>query len=195
MAQRKDDTPSVATYADHEVITPPHRLRKVVSLAADGDGDDPVARAEAALMQLSSEFSTWMHSECERLEAARQEVRQLGFADKTHDALFRAAHDLKGEAATFGYPAVAGILDSLCRLLEHTPEAAHIPLSLVDQHVDAVRAIVREYARPDLAAMAGALTRRLREVTDEFLRHTNSFRPDYLDSIFAPPLAPGAAGD
>ena len=28
MANHKDMTPSVATYADHEVITPPHRLRK-----------------------------------------------------------------------------------------------------------------------------------------------------------------------
>ena len=49
MASRKDDTPSVATYADHEVITPPHELRKAVALAAAGD-DDPVARAEAALV-------------------------------------------------------------------------------------------------------------------------------------------------
>ena len=55
MAPRKDDTPSVATYADHEVITPPHELRKAVALAAAGD-DDPVARAEAALVQLSCEF-------------------------------------------------------------------------------------------------------------------------------------------
>ena len=30
MTRRKDETPSVATYADHEVITPPHELRKAV---------------------------------------------------------------------------------------------------------------------------------------------------------------------
>ncbi len=62
---------------------------------------------------------------------------------------------------------------------------------LVDQHVDAVRAIIREYARPDVADVAGALTRRLRDVTDDFLKRENSFRPDYLESIFSPPLAPG----
>jgi hypothetical protein len=32
----------------------------------------------------------------------------------------------------------------------------------------------------------------LREVTDEFLKAENSFRPDYLENIFAPPLVPGA---
>ena len=67
-----------------------------------------------------------------------------------------------------------------------------IPLALVDQHVDAVRAIAREHTRADISGIAGALMRRLREVTDEFLRAENSDRPDYLESIFAPPLAPGA---
>ena len=190
MAKKRDSTPSVATYADHEVIMPPHELRKAVNLAADGD-DDPVARAEAALAQLSSNFGVWMHAECDRLEAARQRVSSHGLNKQTHDELFRAAHDIKGEASTFGFPALTGVADSLCRLLEHTPELARIPLTLIDQHVDSLRAIAREYSRPDLPDMARVLTRRLRDVTDEFLKHENSFRPDYLEAIFAPPLAPG----
>jgi len=194
MTLRKDNNVAVATFADHEVITPPHELRKAVTLAADGD-DDPVERAEAALAQLSSEFADWMHSECERLAAARQEVRRTGFTKATHDVLFRAAHDIKGEAATFGYPAVGPIAESLCRLMEHTPEMTRIPLVLVDQHVDAVRAITRENPGPDRSGVAEILTRRLREVTDEFLRAENIERPDYLESIFAPPLAPGNAGE
>ncbi len=193
MAPRKDATPSVATFADHEVITPPHELRKAIVQAADGD-DNPVARAEAALAQLSTEFADWMHSECERLEAARQGVKHAGFTKKTHDELFRAAHDIKGEAATFGYPAVGAVTNSLCRLIEHTPDMTRIPLTLVEQHVDAVRAIAREHGRADFAAIAVTLTRRLREVTDEFLRAENTDRPDDLESIFAPPLAPGATG-
>ena len=193
MANRKDLKPSVATFADHEVITPPHRLRKAVRNVIEGE-DDPVARADAALAQLSSEFGTWMNDECERLEAARQRVAAQGMNDRTHDELFRAAHDIRGEAATFGFPILAGPADSLCRLLEHTPERDRIPLALVEQHVDAVRAIVREYGRPDLVEMANALTVRLRAVTNDFLRRENSFRPDYLDSIFVPSIAPGMTG-
>jgi HPt (histidine-containing phosphotransfer) domain-containing protein len=189
---RKDNAPSVATFADHEVISPPADLRNAVTHVPD-DNDDPVARAEAALAELSKEFDEWMHAECERLDAARREVKRLGFAKKTHDDLFRAAHDIKGEAATFGYAEVGPAANSLCRLIEHTPDMTRIPLALVDQHVDAVRAIAREQDRTDLAAVAAALTQRLREVTDEFLRVENSERPDYLENIFAPPLAPGAA--
>jgi HPt (histidine-containing phosphotransfer) domain-containing protein len=189
MAARNDPSPSVATFADHEVITPAHRLEKAIAQSTKDDFD-PVARAEAALAQLSKDFAAWMAAECERLEAARQEVMRQGFTEQTHAELFRAAHDIKGEAATFGYPAVVGVAESLCRLLEHTPERSRIPLELVEQHVDAVRAIAREYSRTDLASVAGTLTRRLREVTDEFLRSENADRPDYLESIFAPSLAP-----
>ena len=188
MAPRKEETPSVATFGDHEIITPPHELRRVIGPGREND--DPVARAEAALAALSSEFADWMKAECERLETARQDVKHRGFTEKTFEELFRIAHDIKGEAATFGFPEAAGVAESLCRLLEHSPEMARIPLQLVDQHVDAIRAITREHARLDVAAVAGTLKQRLREVTDDYLRRQNEFRPDYLESIFSPPLAP-----
>jgi HPt (histidine-containing phosphotransfer) domain-containing protein len=189
--KKKDDKPSVATYADHEVIHPPHKLRKaVVKMLATDKADDPIARAEQALSQLSSEFGAWMVSECERLDTARHQVKAVGFNKETRDALFHAAHDIKGEAATFGFPDVAASAESLCRLIEHTPDATRIPLALVDQHVDAIRAIIRESAEADVTALADALTRTLRDVTDEFLASENRDRPDVLEGILAPSLAP-----
>jgi chemotaxis protein histidine kinase CheA len=193
MAKEKAGKPSVATYSDYEMITPPNGLRMAVSKVTDPT-DDPVARAEEALAQLSSEFSSWMDSECERLDKARHDIKAKGFVKGTRDALFHAAHDIKGEAATFGYPWVAASADSLCRLIELTPDIRRIPLSLVDQHVDAVRAIIREKARADIADIADKLTRRLREVTDEFLVRENKDRPEALEGILAPPLAPTDQG-
>jgi hypothetical protein len=38
--------------------------------------------------------------------------------------------------------------------------------------------------------VTAALTQRLRDVTDDFLRRENQHRPDYLDGIVAPTLAP-----
>lgn len=189
MARNKLAKPSVVTYGDYEVITPANELRLAVSEVSAKDGGDPVARAEQALAQLSSEFSAWMDSECDRLDAARRSFKSKGFNRETRDALFHAAHDIKGEAATFGYPFVASSADSLCRLIEHTPDIGRIPQSLVDRHVDSIRAIVREKARPDIAAIANALTQRLREVTNEFLIQENRDRPDVLAAILAPEIA------
>jgi chemotaxis protein histidine kinase CheA len=184
------DTAATATYADHEVITPQNKLRKAVSDRPLLPGEDPVARAEAALAELSSEFSVWMESECERLDKARVTVKNTGFTKASKELLFHAAHDIKGEAATFGYPSVAAAADSLCRLIEYTPDLTRIPHKLIDQHVDAVRAIIREYSRSDAVELASQLTNRLREVTDEFLKHENRNRPDMLAIIAGPPLAP-----
>src|SRR5262245_46344698 len=194
MAQDRNDKPTVATYADHEVIVPPNRLKKAVAVTKPA-GFDPVAQAEEALGSLSGEFADWMDRECAKLDEARQLVNTKGFVEESRDALFRCAHDIKGEAATFGFPLVAPPADSLCRLIEHTPDMARIPLELVDQHVDAIRAIVRENARTDIEDVAWALTRRLREVTDECLLHGNRDRPEILKIVMASSLVPTGRSD
>jgi HPt (histidine-containing phosphotransfer) domain-containing protein len=186
----KKASAAVATYGDHEVIVPENKLRNAVSRQPFEPKDDPVARAEQALAELSGEFSGWMDSECERLDRARRAVASEGFTPTAKEALFHAAHDLKGQAATFGFPAVASAADSLCRLIELTPNAGRIPIMLVDQHVDAVRAIYREYARSDARELATMLTSRLREVTDEFLTAENRNRPEVLEQIRSPSIAP-----
>jgi chemotaxis protein histidine kinase CheA len=158
------------------------------------DEEDPVARAERAMAELSSEFESWMDSECERLDAARKAVGESGFSQSTRDDLFHAAHDIKGEAATFGYPAVAMVADSLCRLIDLSPDMARIPFTLVEQHVDAMLAIHREHANADAKELTDALIARLREVTDDFLLHENSERPDVIELIKAPSVVPDHDG-
>lgn len=190
MASRKQDEAVVTNHPDHDVIVPPNRLRKAISRGA-GDAIDAVARAEQALAALSEEFSGWMDSECARLDAARLAVRDRGLSRATREALFHAAHDIKGEAETFGFPLAAAAAASLCLLLEGVPEGRAIPPLLIDQHVDAVRAIVREHARPDAEQMAARLTDKLRAVTADFLLSVNGGQGDDMQS---PPTVPGPAG-
>ena len=190
MAPHKN-TAAIATYGDHEVIKPENKLRKHISDRQFAPGEnDAVAGAEAALAAMSGEFESMMDQECARLDKARQTIVSTGFSKLSKEALFHAAHDIKGEAATFGYPAVAGAADSLCRLIEYTPDATRIPSALVDQHVDAVRAIYREYSRSDAKDLARMLTQRLREVTDDFLIHENRNNPDAIEQIKGPSIVP-----
>jgi len=132
-----------------------------------------------------------MDEECERLDKCRQLIVTRGVTENSKMALFHAAHDIKGQAATLGFPAVAAIADSLCRLIEYTPQPNRIPVKLVSQHVDAVRAIHREYSRSDARDLAAQLNERLRDVTDHFLVEENRNRPDIIEQITgAPPLTP-----
>jgi chemotaxis protein histidine kinase CheA len=191
MAKEKPPALTVQTFADHHVITQPNPLRGVMRRVDDKDLDDPVARAEQALAGLSGEFNDWMRIECERLAAAHAAILKHGFSADTSGELFRAAHDIKGDAATFGFPTAAAAADSLCRIIEHAPDLERVPPELIAHHINAIQAIVRENATIDNTGMASALSRKLRGVADEYLAAVNRDRPEHLEAILAPSIVPG----
>jgi HPt (histidine-containing phosphotransfer) domain-containing protein len=181
----------VKAFADHHVITQPNPLRKVLRRVGDKDHDDPVARAEQALAGLSGEFATWMQNEADRLSAAYAALLKDGFTSSACEELFRAAHDIKGDAATFGYPSAAAAADSLCRIIEHAPDLDRVPSELITHHINAVQAIVHNHTKLDSATVATELSRRLRRVADDYLTHVNRDRPEHLEAILAPSIVPG----
>jgi HPt (histidine-containing phosphotransfer) domain-containing protein len=191
MAKReKPPALRVKTFADHHVITQPNPLRRVIRQVDEKDFDDPVARAEKALAGLSGEFDKWMSIECDRLAAAHAVILKKGFNADTRAELFHAAHDIKGDAATFGYPTAAAAADSLCRIIEHAPELDKVPADLIAHHINAIQAIVREHSSGDTINTANELSRRLRGVADEFLTIVNRDRPEHLEAILAPSIVP-----
>ena len=190
MAKEKPATLEVKSFADHHVITQPNPLRRVLRRIDEKDLDDPVARAEKALASLSGEFKDWMAIECERLAAAHAAILTHGFTTSANEELFRAAHDIKGDAATFGYPTAGVAAESLCRIIEHAPNLAEVPSNLIAHHINAIQAIVREQARIDDTGMAGELSRRLRGVADEYLAAANRDRPEHLEAVLAPSIIP-----
>ena len=181
----------VKTFATHHVITQPNPLRKVLRRVDEKDIDDPVARAEKALAGLSGEFKDWMLVEADRLSAAHATILKKGFSEKAAEELFRAAHDIKGDAATFGYPSAAVAAESLCRIIEHAPDLDKVPSELIKHHINAIQAIVRDHTRLDSVKVASELSRKLRGVADEYLMHVNRDRPEHLEAIMAPSIVPG----
>jgi HPt (histidine-containing phosphotransfer) domain-containing protein len=190
MAKEKPGTLQVKSFADHHVITQPNPLRNVLLRVPDSDLDDPVGRAEKALAGLSGEFKNWMAIEADRLSAAHAIVLRDGFSDDNREELFRAAHDIKGDAATFGFPSAGAAAESLCRIIEHAPDLDQVPSDLIAHHINAIQAIVRERTKLDTSAMASELSRSLRGLADEFLTYANRDRPEYLEAILAPSIIP-----
>jgi HPt (histidine-containing phosphotransfer) domain-containing protein len=190
MAKEKPGTLQVKSFADHHVITQPNPLRNVLLRVPDSDLDDPVGRAEKALAGLSGEFKNWMAIEADRLSAAHAIVLRDGFSDDNREELFRAAHDIKGDAATFGFPSAGAAAESLCRIIEHAPDLDQVPSDLIAHHINAIQAIVRERTKLDTSAMASELSRSLRGIADEFLTYANRDRPEYLEAILAPSIIP-----
>jgi chemotaxis protein histidine kinase CheA len=191
MAKDKSPALQIEAFTTHQVITQPNPLRKLVQYVEGKDVEDPIARAEKALADLSGEFEGWMSAECERLSAAYAAVVKDDFSAATRDELFRAAHDIKGGAATFGYPTAGAAAESLCRIIEHAPDLAQVPGDLVAHHIHAIQAIVREQRNINRIGVANELSRRLRSVADDYLTHANRDRPEHLEAILAPSIVPG----
>lgn len=132
--------------------------------------DEAVERAEAALKSLSGYFQEWLEHEVEKVQLARVIAMASHWSDESLDALFAAAHDVKGLGTTYDYPFVTRIAASLCRLIE-TPagkDAARREPALVEGHVDAMRAAVRDHIKtedhPIGRALLGVLERRVDEL-------------------------------
>src|SRR5260221_9957016 len=190
MAKEQPCKLEVKSFAYHHVITQPNPLRKVLLRVPESDLDDPVGRAERALAGLSGEFKNWMAIEADRLSAAHAAILRDGFTDDTREELFRAAHDIKGDAATFGFPSAGAAAESLCRIIEHAPDLDEEPSDLIAPHINAIQAIVRERTRLDTVSMASELSRQLRGIADVYLTHANRDRPEHLEAILAPSIVP-----
>lgn len=127
-----------------EIIMPPNTLKVKLGGGSGVTIDlDAIQRAEKVVDSLKVEFTGWL----------AQDIANLtdGFAifskDRSHrnaDALYRAAHDLKGQATTFEYPLVARIAASLAKLMQGLRSLESAPLPLVEAHVNAIHVIHRD---------------------------------------------------
>lgn len=171
MTKASQAEPVETEYEDHKVIVPPHKLKSAI-VHTNEPGDiamDVVQKAEESLAQLKGEFGNWMQGECDQLESARAELHRSGANPTTLLMLFRAAHDIKGDAATLGYPIAGRLGASLCRLIDHAPDRSRIPTPLVDHHVEAIRAIVREQVREAINPTADEIREQLAIMVERFL--------------------------
>ena len=130
---------------------------------------DAIAKAEAALKGLSSQFSQWLQDEIAKLDASREAVRTDGATRATFDNLYTRAHDLKGLGATYEFPLVTRIAASMCKLLGEGDTRHTTPLALVDAHINAIRAAVRDNIRDSDDPVGAALVGELERLTADYV--------------------------
>lgn len=133
--------------ADGEMIQPSNALR----LKVGGGRLDmaAVAKAEAALKSLSGNFAEWLGDEIGKLEAARARTREAGMSGDDAESFYIHAHDLKGLGGTYEFPLITRLAGSLCRLIEEPANRASAPAALIDAHINAIRASLRDNVRTD----------------------------------------------
>jgi len=70
-------------------------------------------------------------------------VRVEGLTTEAAENLYLRAHDPEGSRRHLEYPLVTRIAGSLCKLIDDPSKRASAPMSLVDAHIDAIKASVK----------------------------------------------------
>ena len=151
-----------------QVIRPPNPLRAKVG-GFGGIDADAIAKAEAALKAMSAQFGQWLQDEIAKLDQAQAEIRAKGYTPQTAEALYFRAHDLKGLGATYQYPLVTRIAGSLCRMMDDADRRMQAPVAILDAHIDAIRAVVRDEIQTDEHPVGRELAETLEARVNEHL--------------------------
>lgn len=153
----------VSSMAKVQIIDPREHGQRPLNLKMPVFDEGAVSRADDALKSMSGSFEQWLDNDSVKLQAARVEAQRLGWSDESLEVVLRGAHDLKGMGATYGYPLVTQLGASLCRLIETEAgkQASRANPALVNAHVDALRAVIRDRITTDAHPLGRAIVRAL----------------------------------
>ena len=131
--------------------------------------DELISRAERAIDNMREEFGTWMEDEVASLTSVMAAWLAAPTDEDVSGELYRRGHDLKGQAATLGFPIVGRIAASLCELLTAEQISQSNRITLARSHVNAICAAVRDEVRDDTDETAKALATELEAAVARFL--------------------------
>ena len=149
-----------------EIFMPPNVLK--AKMGNGGLDLSAVQRAEQAIDDLKGEFTGWVTEDVNRLVEAQQAYAKQSDTETLGD-LYRAAHDLKGQATTFDFPLVSRVASSLCKLTDDSNYGLLLPLALIAAHIDAIKVIVRDNLKDPSDRMATVLSAELERQVEGFL--------------------------
>jgi HPt (histidine-containing phosphotransfer) domain-containing protein len=121
---------------------------------------EALARAEAAVAALSDDYLAWVRADLARLAGAVAALRDAGAPCRpaAAEAVFAIAHDIKGQAGTFGYPLLTRLGAELCRQVR---AAAMADLAPIEALAAAMAQVVAHGLTGDGGAAGAALLARL----------------------------------
>ena len=122
----------------HEVIDVPNTLKHKVGGA--GISADLLRDAEVAVAGMQDDYEIRLAREIDQFDADFEAMRSAGAFDPNR--LFTLAHELRGEAGSYGYPLISRAADVLCKLLEKRTALAPADVDIVEAHTRAFRTIL-----------------------------------------------------
>lgn len=134
----------------YQVINPPNILQAKIPKTGGPSLSQMAADAETALREIKDNYETVVQADVRRIDDALARVKQspAGAAGALEE-IFGISHDIKGQAASLGYPLLTAIAQSLCRFISTNDAAALTSLNVVTVHTRAMGTVVGHKIRGD----------------------------------------------
>ena len=133
----------MAGRANFQVIRPPNRLAEKVPNHGGPDLSTIVNDAESALEDLQQDYEVWIREDLETLQTCYRAAQDSPeTAAEMLDKIFSVSQTIKGQGATFEYPLLTMIAESLCKLISILAGNAGAQLELVSLHIDSMCVVV-----------------------------------------------------
>jgi HPt (histidine-containing phosphotransfer) domain-containing protein len=133
--------PMVAHYPS-AIEVPAHEMpaEAAPEILAAASSEELAGKAEDAVGALTDSFDAWMRDDLAKLRSAWADALAESSSTEAYRELYTCAHNIRGAAASYGYPAVSRLCGSLCTLLGNSKPGENS--ALIQMHVDACRAAV-----------------------------------------------------
>ena len=109
---------------------------------------DEYDKAMAVLSDLAKEYETWVLTDLANLKDTFQRACSARGSEQDklfRENLFRIAHDMKGQGATFGYDLVTDIGNHLCRYIERQSTFDAPIIQKIKMHIDAIEQVLQAH--------------------------------------------------
>lgn len=113
---------------------------------------DEYNKAMAVLDDLAKEYVVWVEQDLKNLEGVYAQACAEAVDNRDNivrENLFRIAHDMKGQGATFGYDLVTDIGNHLCRYIERQEKFDKLQMDAIETHIKALRQIIEHKLTAD----------------------------------------------
>jgi len=124
-----------------EVIKPPDTLSKRVKIGGPNAVKlDGLADSDASFIDnVAANYLAYFKEDLKVLSVAFAKLKGAPDNSEIREEVFTAAHDIKGQAGSFGYDLITDMANSLCRFIEKLSTIEKKHLEVIGFHVEAMK--------------------------------------------------------
>ena len=149
------------------LINPPKRVSEKVPPFGGPSPEAAIRRALNLNAELMDSYEGWAVDDLQKLWKEHDQLPKGQDVPKVQiTKIFDIAHETRGQGGSFGYPLVSLIADSLCKFVEKKESLNPEQLNIVQLHLLALKAVLRQKLKGNQPEMGTELTKLLQAIRE-----------------------------